>query len=50
MEETANAKTIVDHLINNIKASIKFKSPTAFFLYNYAQRSIPNSALALMVY
>ena len=50
IEETANAKLIIDHLINNIKASIKFKSPTAFFLYNYAQRSIPNSALALMVY
>ena len=50
IEETANAKTIVDHLINNIKASIKFKSPTAFFLYNYAQRSISNAALALMVY
>jgi hypothetical protein len=50
IEETANAKVIVDHLINNIKASIKFKSPTAFFLYNYAQRSISNSALALMIY
>ena len=50
IEETANAKVIVDHLINNIKASIKFKSPTAFFLYNYAQRSISNAALALMVY
>ena len=50
IEDTANAKLIIDYLINNIKASILFKSPTAFFLYNYAYRSLSTSNLALIVY
>ena len=50
IEETANAKPIINYLINKHIASIKFKSPTAFFLYNYAHRSISDAALALMLY
>jgi hypothetical protein len=50
IEETANAKLVVDHLIYNIKASIYFKSPTAFFMYNYACRSISSASLALFIY
>jgi hypothetical protein len=50
IEETANAKQVIDYLIYNIKASIYFKSPTAFFLYNYACRTISSGAAALFIY
>lgn len=49
IENTANANCIIDHL-KKIKVPIYFKSPTAFFLYNYAVRSLPNAELALIVY
>lgn len=49
IEDTADAKCSIDYLISN-KASIQFKSPTAFFLYNYATRPLAKSGLALMIY
>jgi hypothetical protein len=51
IENTANANLIIDCFNNNNNNIIlKFKSPTAFFLYNYAHHTIHKSSLAMMVY
>jgi hypothetical protein len=50
IENTANAKRIIEYLQNRKNVAIYFKSPTAFFLYNYAVRSLASAELALMVY
>lgn len=49
IEDTADAKWSIESLIGS-QASIQFKSPTAFFLYNYAIRPLAKSELALMIY
>ena len=54
IENTANADLIIEYLNNNSnnnnKSILKFKSPTAFFLYNYAYHTIHKSSLVMMVY
>jgi hypothetical protein len=53
IENTANANLIIDcfnNNNNNNKTILKFKSPTAFFFYNYAHHTIHKSSLAMMVY
>ena len=52
IENTANANLIIDCFNNNNNNNIilKFKSPTAFFFYNYAHHTIHKSSLAMMVY
>ena len=52
IENTANANLIIDCFNNNNNTNtlLKFKSPTAFFLYNYAHHTIHKSSLAMMVY
>lgn len=44
IEETAHSKTVIKSLD---KKTIKFKSPTAFFLYNYASYSVASSKTLL---
>jgi len=36
IEETAHSKPIITELQKNTSVKEKFKSPTAFFFYNYA--------------
>ena len=48
IEETADSKCIVDYLKNNIGVDMKFKNPTAFFLYNYACHSIKSSDVLII--
>ena len=50
IEDTANARVVIDNLNNKLNLPIKFKSPTAFFLYNYACYSLYKSELALIIY
>jgi hypothetical protein len=47
IEETAHSKSVIKALDMNSSVSFKFKSPTAFFLYNYAAYSIPSSKTLL---
>jgi len=49
IEETAHSKAVIKALGTNSTVSLNFKSPTAFFLYNYAAYSAP-SAKALLFY
>ena len=49
IEETADSKSVVDYFKKNIGIDLKFKNPTAFFLYNYACHSIKASDV-LIVY
>ena len=52
IENTANANLIIDYFNNNKNNNniiLKFKSPTAFFLYNYATYSVKNTK-ALLFY
>jgi hypothetical protein len=48
IEETADSKGVVDYLKNNIGVDMKFKNPTAFFLYNYACHSIQHSEVLIL--
>ena len=48
IEETADSKGVVDYLKNNKGVDMKFKNPTAFFLYNYACHSIKPSDVLLL--
>lgn len=49
LEETAHSHTVRKALIKDEKIGYIFKSPTAFFLYNYATYSVP-SKKALLFY
>lgn len=49
IEETAHSKTVIHALELNPTVRLKFKSPTAFFLYNYATYSV-SSSKALLFY
>ena len=49
IEDTADSKEVIDYLFNNKRVSCNFKSPTAFFLYNYACYSVKNRK-ALLIY
>jgi hypothetical protein len=49
LEETADSKVVISALDKNATVVRNFKSPTAFFLYNYATYSVSNSK-ALLLY
>jgi hypothetical protein len=49
IEETAHSKPVIQALDKNPLVVRNFKSPTAFFLYNYAAYSVP-SAKTLLIY
>lgn len=49
IEDTADSREVIDYLFNNNRVLCKFKSPTAFFLYNYACYSVKNKK-ALLIY
>ena len=49
IEDTADSKEVIDYLFYNKIVSCNFKSPTAFFLYNYACYSVKNRK-ALLIY
>ena len=49
IEDTAHSKEIIDYLNVNPRVSCNFKSPTAFFLYNYACYSVTNRK-SLLIY
>jgi len=49
IEETAHSKAVIQALDKNTLVVRNFKSPTAFFLYNYAAYSVP-SAKTLLIY
>lgn len=48
IEETADSKGVVDYFKNNTGIHLKFKNPTAFFLYNYANYSIKYSDIVIL--
>jgi hypothetical protein len=43
IENTAHSNTIINYLLKNPIVTCNFKSPTAFFLYNYAAYSVKNT-------
>jgi hypothetical protein len=47
IENTAHSQSIITALTKNPSASCHFKSPTAFFLYNYAAYSVSNTKTLL---
>ena len=49
IEETAHSKAVILTLLENPLIPLQFKSPTAFFLYNYATYSVKNTK-ALLFY
>jgi hypothetical protein len=49
IEETAHSKAVILALLENPLIPLHFKSPTAFFLYNYATYSVKNTK-ALLFY
>ena len=49
IEGTANSGAVIKELKKNTTAIYNFKSPTAFFLYNYASYSV-KSTKALLFY
>lgn len=49
IEETAHSKAVIKALDKNPLVVRNFKSPTAFFLYNYAAYSVP-SVKTLLIY
>ena len=49
IEATADSSSVIKALDTNLSVKRNFKSPTAFFLYNYAAYSVP-SAKALLMY
>ena len=49
IEDTAHSKTVILTLLKNPLIKLYFKSPTAFFLYNYATYSVKNTK-ALLFY
>jgi len=48
LEETAHSSPVVNALNHNYTVLRKFKSPTAFFLYNYASYSIDKGQVLLI--
>ena len=48
LEETAHSSPVVNTLLHNYTVLRKFKSPTAFFLYNYASYSIDKGQVLLI--
>ena len=48
VEETAHSPCVIKALNKNSTVFFKFKSPTAFFLYNYACYSIKNDKTLLI--
>jgi hypothetical protein len=48
IEETADSKCVIDYLKNKVGVDMKFKNPTAFFLYNYACHSIKQSDVLIL--
>lgn len=48
IEETAQSKVVITALTLNPSAAFSFKSPTAFFLYNYAAYSVKNTKTLLI--
>ena len=48
LEETAHSSPVVNALVHNYTVLRKFKSPTAFFLYNYASYSIDKGQVLLI--
>ena len=48
LEETAHSKPVVEVLKKNPTVVLNFKSPTAFFLYNYACYSVKNTNTLLL--
>jgi hypothetical protein len=49
IEGTANSRAVIKALNANQQVQLNFKSPTAFFLYNYASYSV-KSTKALLFY
>ena len=49
IEETAHSKAVILAFLKNPLIPLQFKSPTAFFLYNYATYSVKNTK-ALLFY
>jgi hypothetical protein len=48
IEETAHSKAVIKALTKNPTSIRIFKSPTAFFLYNYAAYSVKNTKTLLL--
>ena len=48
IEDTAHSSVIIRHLSQNTSTLCQFKSPTAFFLYNYACYSAKNTKTLLL--
>jgi hypothetical protein len=47
LEETAHSHAVRKALIKDQQVGYMFKSPTAFFLYNYATYSVPSEKTLL---
>jgi hypothetical protein len=48
IENTADSTDVINYLSTNLSVTCKFKSPTAFFLYNYACYSAKNTKTLLL--
>ena len=48
IEETAHSPPVIASLLTNPTVSCNFKSPTAFFFYNYACHSVKNKKILLV--